>query len=428
MSLAVSITNCVRAVTKVWTKQRQAEERERHRLLNRREALARGGSDQVKVKEVAYELMEQAYLEASGGGRYPAKPRQMFYKARGPIQEKTDKTVKGQYFQQTLLPDYMAAYPRETADWRIDWDARGHFAEPHTGERFDLGTKEVREYLCTVSLHGYPTRGPHNRYGGILFTEKEGFDALFADVKLAERYDLATMSTKGLSTTAARTLVDDLCKLAAGGIPLFVLHDFDKAGLSILGTFRRNTRRYTFRNKVNVIDLGLRLKDVKAHRLESEGVVYKNSDPRDNLRLNGATEKEIAFLCDENHSHPWRGRRVELNAFGSAELIAWLERKLKAHGVKKIVPDATVMELAYRSKLQRRLFKQRSEALNLQCVREAQKEELPKGLKTKIRKGLKGYPSRAWDTIIALHAKEHAARLLRAHDPEIDPAVGDYVI
>ncbi len=54
------------------------------------------------------------------------------------------------------------------------------------------------------------------------------FDPAF---KLAERYDIAIMSTKGMSNTASRELIDKLC----GDIPrcpLYVLHDFDKAGFS----------------------------------------------------------------------------------------------------------------------------------------------------------------------------------------------------
>jgi hypothetical protein len=49
-----------------------------------------------------------------------------------------------------------------------------------------------------------PTTGPHHRYGGILFTEKEGFYPLFERVEIPERYDLAIMSTKGMGTTAGR--------------------------------------------------------------------------------------------------------------------------------------------------------------------------------------------------------------------------------
>ena len=132
-----------------------------------------------------------------------------------------------------------------------------------------LGTLHVRNYLHRIDKHKvgdlnfnilerrYPTFGPKNAYGAILFIEKEGFFPLFEEVKLAERYDLAIMSTKGMSVTAARKLVDRLA--GDHDIPLLVLHDFDKSGFSIVGTLRRATRRYSFANPIEVIDLGLRL-------------------------------------------------------------------------------------------------------------------------------------------------------------------------
>ena len=42
------------------------------------------------------------------------------------------------------------------------------------------------------------------------------------------------MSTKGMSVTACRMLVEELC--GRQGLPLFVLHDFDKSGFSIQQT------------------------------------------------------------------------------------------------------------------------------------------------------------------------------------------------
>jgi DNA topoisomerase VI subunit A len=167
-------------------------------------------------------------------------------------------------------------------------------------------------------------------YGAILFVEKEGFLPLFRAVRLAERYDLAIMSTKGLSVTASRLLVDRLC--AAHQVSLLVLHDFDKSGFSILGTLRRDTRRYAFRNRIEVVDLGLRLEDVEDSRLEAEDVVHR-SDPAPNLRENGATAEEISFL---------RSRRVELNAFTSADFVAWIERKLEQHGWSRSCPTRTL--------------------------------------------------------------------------------------
>ena len=95
------------------------------------------------------------------------------------------------------------------------------------------------------------TSGPSGRYGAVLFCEKEGFNELFRAVRLAERYDLAIMSTKGVSVTAARRLVDEICHRYQ--IPLFCLHDFDRSGFTILRTLQCDTRRYAFENEIDEI-------------------------------------------------------------------------------------------------------------------------------------------------------------------------------
>ena len=90
----------------------------------------------------------------------------------------------------------------------------------------------------------YPTVGPQHRFANVLLIEKEGFQQIFEHVKLDTRYDLAIMSSKGMNTTAARTLVEKL-----PGVRFLVLHDFDKAGFSILGTLTRSTRRYHYHRR-----------------------------------------------------------------------------------------------------------------------------------------------------------------------------------
>ena len=216
-----------------------------------------------------------------------------------------------------------------------------------------LGTLEVATYLRDVSRAQWDnptaqmpminTYGPDCRYGAILFVEKEGFNEIFEAIQLAERYDIAIMSTKGTSVTAARHLVDELC--ASHEIPLFGPHDFDKSGLTILKTWRNDTKRYTFMNKIKVTDLGLRLDDVEAERLEGEAVSYKSETNvvRDNLRESGASEDEIAFLLRQ---------RVELHAFTADGLVAWVERKLTENGIRKIIPNSDKLGEAYRREKQ----------------------------------------------------------------------------
>ena len=263
--------------------------------------------------------MEEAYLKASGGGRLPANARQIYYQARPLVQSKTGERLQDQYFVQNLLPAYMAEFG---VSWDVVYNERGHFQEPHTDHAIGLGTLGVRQYLrdlakptftaMEVSAPRVETHGPVGRYGAVLFIEKEGFDPIFKEARLAVRYDLAIMSTKGLSNIASRRLVDKIC--GGHGIPLFVLHDFDKAGFSILGTLQRSTERHIFRYAPKAIDLGLRLSDVQDLGLEAEDSFDRGSEwsIRSNLRQNGASEEEIEFLLKE---------RVELNALPSDTLI-----------------------------------------------------------------------------------------------------------
>ena len=123
-------------LTKKWSKQRKKEEREASARLNRRRVMT-WTDYRVTIREAAWEIMEEAYLKASANGTLPALARQVMYQARPYIQVTTGKKLNDQYFCQTLLPDYIA----ETGvDWDVVFDDRGHFAEPHTGCGFGLGT------------------------------------------------------------------------------------------------------------------------------------------------------------------------------------------------------------------------------------------------------------------------------------------------
>lgn len=137
----------------------------------------------------------------------------------------------------------------------------------------------------------FPTSGPQHRFKAILFIEKEGFLPLFKAVRLAERYDIAIMSTKGMSVTAARILVDQLC--GQYGIPLLVLRDFDKAGFWIIGTLQRDNRRYEFKNDITVIDLGLRIGDVQEWSLQSEDVHTGNLTPAQTFCKTGPPRRKL---------------------------------------------------------------------------------------------------------------------------------------
>jgi hypothetical protein len=338
-SIADRLKDSVLNVTKDWAKQRKAEERHASAIANREAKLTRA-SDYYNFKSAAEEVMEEAYLKASANDTLPALARQVMYQARPFIQDKMGgQQLDDQYFCQQLLPDYIE---RHGVDWDVTYDDRGHITEPHTGHAIGLGTINVRNYCASIAeptlvAAGFAaaeitTMGPDGCYGALLFIEKEGFDPLMKAAHIAERFDVAPMSTKGMSVTAARTLADKICREYK--IPLLLLHDFDKNGFSIAGTMQRDTRRFSFRGGFKVIDLGLRLDDVRALGLEAsaEDVFDRGraSARMNNMLINGATEEEASFMLN---------KRVELNALTSDQLVAFIERKLTEHGIKKIVPN-----------------------------------------------------------------------------------------
>lgn len=318
----------------------------------------------------------------------------------------TDEPLVDNYFTQTLLPAYMQSNPETTAEWDVVFDARGHFTEPHTQVEVALGTLDVRQHLCGSSESDeatyspddlYPTHGPEHRYGAILFLEKEGFMPLLRQVKLAERYDIGVMSTKGLSNISARRLVDHLC--GKHDIPLLILRDFDKAGFSISRTLWKSSKRYTFEHEIRAVDIGLRLDDVEQWGLESEAFVSKASrhSMRLNLIKNGATEVEAEFIADGR-------RRVELNAFTSSDLVTFIEKKLVEHGVKKIIPDKATLEAAYRRVVKNEFIRERFDTLKCEADEHADAADVP-ALKRNVAKLLKDDPTLPWDVAIQMIVK-----------------------
>jgi hypothetical protein len=397
----------VDAVTAKWTKQKRAEIREHNARLRRHDVMVKRDKP-TKIKAAAYAAMADAYAKASVNGTLPANPRQIMYAARPAILTTTGKDeIDDKYFTQTLLPDFMTDHPELTADWDIAWDDRGHFSEPHTNVSIGLGTLAVREYLSsvmtphvgsvTVTTPKVETMGPDGRFAAVLYIEKEGFLPIMAAAQIAERYDLALASSKGMSVTAARLLVEELC--GRRRLPLFVLHDFDVSGFSIKHTLVTSNRRHTFKHAINYIDMGLRLDDLVIDdetRLVSEPVTLKNKGARaKRLRINGASEEEIEFLL---RGPDKVGQRVELNAMTSGQFIAFVERKLKEQGIAKVVPDSDFLARTYtafeRGTLASRALQAELERLIAQPV------TVPADLIDQVRARLADHPAEAWDDAV----------------------------
>jgi hypothetical protein len=407
--VGIAIEDLVEKVTKAWHTQRKREEREASARRQRRDRLI--AATKTTIKDAAWEVMEAAYLKASSGGTLPANARQIMYAARPSILALTDKdTLTDSYFTQTLLVDFVNEHPELCANWDIVYDARGHFREPHTKRSVPLGTLAVRRYLSERSWlegpvtdfnfdHRYPTVGPENRYDTVLFVEKEGFDPLLSSADLERRFDVAVMSTKGMSNASSRELLDGL--IERGVRRFIVLHDFDISGFTIIGTLTTDSRRYRFRNDISVIDMGLRLKDVEAMDLESEPVSVSGNWAKraETLRRHGATEDEVAFLQD---------RRVELNAMTSQQFVDLIKTKFAENLVVKFVPDDdAVLKDQARRTIEQRLLAREIRKLSNEIGERVKTVVLPADLRAQVTMRLEHTPAWAWDDAVADIMRQH---------------------
>jgi hypothetical protein len=242
----------------------------------------------------------------------------------------------------------------------------------------------------------YPTIGTKNRCSAVLFIEKEGFAELFEQVQLAEKYDLAIMSTKGDSVVAARHLVDHLCNTYTD-VPVLLFHDFDKKGVEIGRLLTEVSSeaeedgrvRYRFENQVKFIDCGLWLPDVEEWGLEAEPCPFEGKFPAGTW----ASKDEQEFL--------WSGKRVELNAFTSEDFIAWIEAKLEEHGIKKVIPDDETLDQAYRRVFQIAIVNREITKLIEKAGKDAALAQVPSTLRADIEAKLEAHPEIPWDEAIA---------------------------
>ena len=421
-NIANDILDAVETATARWTKQKKSEERTPGNVRYRRSRMTR--EPRVSQKDAAWEVMEDAYMAASANDTLPANARQIFYQARPRIMALTDdKELNYNYFSQTLLPDYIE---ENGLDWDVVYDARGHFEEPHTSRDMGCSTIEVRDYLDAVkppevidanfSSASVDVIGPEGGYAGIMFCEKDGFGPLFKSVDLANRHDLMLISSKGVSVTAMRRLIDDMC--GDHGLPLFVLHDFDVAGFTILATLSRDTRRYTFDNEIEVVDLGLRLEDIEG--LEREPAATSKVDRnvlRKQLAENGASPEEIAILMTE---------RVEINAMPSDALVAMIERKLKAYGLEKVVPDNDTLAAAYRAFHRSRGLRRAYAATEKAYDAKAKDVAIPEGLADSVRAILNQHLDLRWDDAVRLVLDKRGIKRVRADKVKARKKAGDF--
>jgi hypothetical protein len=321
-------------------------------------------------KAACYDKMEEAYDENEVGG--VATPRNIAYSLRRltGLGDRLDMhaVCQGTDERPSIIDQFIVDHPILCASWDIVRDARGDFVTP-SDTIIPLSTLDVRGYISRVDgfdprPHLWPSfaeeieiRGPGDEFGSVLYIEKEGFNPLITASGLRGRYSLATASSKGYSNRAAKALLAYLAGLADEGIAIFVVHDFDNAGLGIATKILDRIPA--------AVGLGLRWDDVTDPTwgpltvTGSEAVTYPH-DPRPRMRANDATDDEIDFLVTgvtrsagtTRGGRPTTkatavGRRVELNALPGPRFIEWLESKLDAEGVSRLVPTSDVLEAAW---------------------------------------------------------------------------------
>lgn len=289
-------------------------------------------------KEIILQFLAEAVGKASGQGVYKFSQRQLYYAIRPFVIAQLDKQPDYNYFCR-VITEYEASHGNIPAMYR---DPRGVLYHPHLKEEIPLGTIAVENY-----------QRPEWTFNKILYSEKEGFFTILKDAKFPERFDCALLTSKGYASRAVKDLFD-LLGDTDEEILFFCIHDADAAGTKIYETLQEGTMARPGR-RVRIINLGLEPQEALEMGLEVE--------PAERA----VSRRPVAgYLADE-----WRewlqDNRVELNAMTSPQFLAWLEAKISAHGVGKIVPDNHVM----RQTLQAEVIALTARQVQEQILREA---------------------------------------------------------
>jgi hypothetical protein len=333
--VASEVAECLWAVGKSFYEEGERLERNAAREYKRREKQEREENqededDNDDLKAAVYAVLPQAYALKSTNETYELSVRDLYYGVRDAIQQYTSDEIKYTYFS-----DLLVRYQQEYGKFRkIYYDPRGYLIEP-SGRIIQLGTREVEQYEF-----------PDWEYNKLLFVEKKGFIEPFIQAQLHKRFDMAIVASEGYPTEAIRNLFRNADQNT--DYKLFVLHDSDPHGYNIARTLQEETARMPGYH-VDVIDLGLNLQEALDMGLLTEKFLRRKALPK-NL-IPKLSPKELEYFTgkriptDEPKKKWFEAQRVELNAMGPVERIAFLERKLAEHGaIAKVLPPDKVLE------------------------------------------------------------------------------------
>jgi hypothetical protein len=312
----------------------------------------------VSQKDVVLDHLDEAIAAASGDGEYRFNERQIFYQLRPIVLEETGQELLIGNFKR-IITDYEAGNGEIPGMYR---EPRGSIYHPHRDEDIALGTLTVEEY-----------ERPIWTFNKLVYVEKEGFSEALKANGWPERHDCALMSSKGFTTRAARDLVD---KLAEHDEPVtvFCVHDADAPGTMIYQTFQEATKARGAR-KIRIVNLGLEPWEARDRGLEVETVQQ------------GEQRKAVAdYVLEREDGEDWaewlQTHRVELNAMTTPEFIEWLDDKMAAHGVGKLIPPHDVIV----DELERRLEAKVRDGVIERILREAGAEDQIRAALVAIRR------------------------------------------
>lgn len=307
-------------------------------------------AEERTYKSVLFEVLPAALAEErSVSGRIDV--RGLFYAARrlylahkerpygrearlAARKKEPEEILAYDYFNNQIIP----AYEREVAE--IDGltrEARSHLHEAHTPEAEDageIGTEFVGEF-----------EAPDYFYDKILYIEKHGIAQGLIDLGLGRRYDMAIIASRGYATEADRRLLERFDK---EGHQIFVLHDCDIDGYGILANLRAGNERMPDLT-VEAIDLGMSLDAALAFDPPLIGEEATRQKAIPDTTAAQLTEGELLmFTGRQRNRKVWEYKRYELNEIPAEMREPFVERQLRANGVrpKVIAPESYLAESA----------------------------------------------------------------------------------
>ena len=366
-------------------------------------------------KRFVFKFFDEVYKKATNNGQYTITQRQLFYamrpefykwcKAKG-WKYKYNSTYfnrKELKLKYSTFEDNINKYEKDVLAERVVYkNDRGFFVEPHSNRNIDLGTASIKKFIPNL-----------NEYNNLLFIEKTGFyEMIHNDFKLTKKYDVGLVCTQGFANNAYRDLIEKIQK-EREDIKVYILTDFDIAGLSISENAKKPDELSNRDNCFNCDRIGIKLQDINKYNLEPEPVSLSKDDK---TKLNNMLKDNL--ISQEEFDFLEVGQRVEINALDPVSLKRYLEDKFKTLGVEKVRPakaeirtpitksfeeiknnalKESIGEYILNS-IQDKVFNQLKENIDLEDTgfKEATKRET---IYNKIIKELKDYPFKSWEDI-----------------------------